>query len=115
MADPVAKIEPDYRGLDEAGARPLRLFSTWEITRYLIPGAPGHFRRVLKAKKISTAIKSDNTAPTNGIANRRLRLKLNPFEVKRSIASKGMRKNEKGQVKARRQLKAVRLQKAKKG
>ncbi|WOI58428.1 AAA family ATPase [Palleronia sp. LCG004] len=26
----------------------LRLFSTWEITRYLIPIAQGHFRRVLK-------------------------------------------------------------------
>jgi len=37
------------RGLDEGGARRLRLFSTWEVTRYLIPVAPGHFRRVLKA------------------------------------------------------------------
>jgi len=37
------------RGLDDGGARQLRLFSTWEITRYLIPVAPGHFRRVLKA------------------------------------------------------------------
>lgn len=37
------------RGLDEAGARRLRPFSTWEITRYLIPVAPAHFRRVLKA------------------------------------------------------------------
>ena len=36
------------RGLDEDGARRLRLFSTWEITRYLIPVATGHFRRVLK-------------------------------------------------------------------
>jgi chromosome partitioning protein len=27
---------------------PLRLFSTWEITRYLIPVAAAHFRRVLK-------------------------------------------------------------------
>jgi chromosome partitioning protein len=36
------------RGLDAAGARTLRLFSTWEITRYLIPVAPAHFRRVLK-------------------------------------------------------------------
>ena len=26
----------------------MRLFSTWEITRYLIPVATGHFRRVLK-------------------------------------------------------------------
>jgi len=37
------------RGLEEDGGRQLRLFSTWEITRYLIPVAPGHFRRVLKA------------------------------------------------------------------
>ena len=36
------------RGLEENGARRLRLFSTWEITRYLIPVAQGHFRRVLK-------------------------------------------------------------------
>ena len=37
------------RGLEGAEARSLRRFSTWEITRYLIPVAPGHFRRVLKA------------------------------------------------------------------
>ncbi|MCP1170384.1 AAA family ATPase [Limimaricola sp. ASW11-118] len=37
------------RGLHEDGARRLRPFSTWEITRYLIPVAPAHFRRVLKA------------------------------------------------------------------
>ena len=37
------------RGLDESGAKTLRLFSTWEITRYLIPVAQAHFRRVLKA------------------------------------------------------------------
>jgi chromosome partitioning protein len=36
------------RGLEEDGGRNLRLFSTWEITRYLIPVAQGHFRRVLK-------------------------------------------------------------------
>ena len=36
------------RGLDEAGTRRLRPFSTWEITRYLIPVAPAHFRRVLR-------------------------------------------------------------------
>jgi chromosome partitioning protein len=38
------------RGLGENGDRSLRLFSTWEITRYLIPVATGHFRRVLKQK-----------------------------------------------------------------
>ena len=37
------------RGLDETGQRHLRLFSTWEITKYLIPVAPAHFRRVLRA------------------------------------------------------------------
>ncbi len=37
------------RGLSESGERRLRPFSTWEITRYLIPVAQGHFRRVLKA------------------------------------------------------------------
>ncbi len=37
------------RGLEENGGRTLRLFSTWEITRYLIPVAAAHFRRVLKA------------------------------------------------------------------
>lgn len=36
------------RGLDETGRKHLRLFSTWEITRYLIPVAPAHFRRVLR-------------------------------------------------------------------
>ena len=37
------------RGLEENGRKSLRLFSTWEITRYLIPVATPHFRRVLKA------------------------------------------------------------------
>ena len=37
------------RGMDETGRKQLRLFSTWEITRYLIPVATPHFRRVLKA------------------------------------------------------------------
>lgn len=36
------------RGLEAKGHRILRPFSTWEITRYLIPVATGHFRRVLK-------------------------------------------------------------------
>ncbi|WP_136444141.1 AAA family ATPase [Pacificoceanicola onchidii] len=36
------------RGLEDSGARQLRRFSTWEICRYLIPVAQGHFRRVLK-------------------------------------------------------------------
>ena len=37
------------RGLDARGGKTLRRFSIWEITRYLIPVATPHFRRVLKA------------------------------------------------------------------
>lgn len=36
------------RGLSEDGSRKLRLFSTWEITKYILPVAPAHFRRVLR-------------------------------------------------------------------
>ena len=36
------------RGINEDGRKQLRLFSTWEITKYLIPVAQAHFRRVLK-------------------------------------------------------------------
>lgn len=37
------------RGLNAEESKSLRPFSTWEITRYLIPVAPAHFRRVLRA------------------------------------------------------------------
>lgn len=37
------------RGLNPEGQRQLRMFSTWEITKYLIPVATPHFRRVLKS------------------------------------------------------------------
>ena len=37
------------RGYAPDGAKRLRRFSTWEVCRYLIPLAPAHFRRVLKA------------------------------------------------------------------
>ena len=36
------------RGLNEEGQKTLRRFSTWEITKYLIPVGPAHFRRVLR-------------------------------------------------------------------
>lgn len=36
------------RGHSPDGTRSLRLFSTWEITKYLIPVAPAYFRRVLR-------------------------------------------------------------------
>ncbi|MEM6594848.1 MAG: AAA family ATPase [Pseudomonadota bacterium] len=37
------------RGYAPDGTKRLRRFSTWEICRYLIPVAPAHFRRVIKA------------------------------------------------------------------
>lgn len=37
------------RGYAPDGQKRLRRFSTWEVCRYLIPVAPAHFRRVLKA------------------------------------------------------------------
>jgi chromosome partitioning protein len=48
------------RGLERDGSRALRMFSTWEITRYLIPVATGHFRRVLKAHPDLPQGHSDN-------------------------------------------------------
>ena len=70
-------------------------------------------RRALKPKKLTQKKASRKAQPSNGMKNRRLRLRLNPFEKKRSIASKGMRKPE--GVRARRQARNVRLAKAKKG
>ena len=51
IAEACAKGRADLeaRGLGEDGRRTLRPFSTWEITKYLIPVAPAHFRRVLRA------------------------------------------------------------------
>ena len=51
MAEACARGRADLagRGLDEGAQKMLRPFSTWEITRYLIPVAPAHFRRVLRA------------------------------------------------------------------
>lgn len=37
------------RGYAPDGKKRLRKFSTWEVCQYLIPVAPAHFRRVLKA------------------------------------------------------------------
>jgi cellulose biosynthesis protein BcsQ len=50
LADACARGRADLasRGITEEGRKSLRLFSTWEITRYLIPVAAPHFRRVLK-------------------------------------------------------------------
>ena len=50
LAEACARGREDLasRGMGEGGRKALRMFSTWEITRYLIPVATQHFRRVLK-------------------------------------------------------------------
>ena len=57
--DGLAQIATNYRrgrqdlvgrGLQDGDGKQLRLFSTWEITKYLIPIAPQHFRRVLRQR-----------------------------------------------------------------
>lgn len=50
------------RGMNEEGRKELRLFSTWEITRYLIPVAQPHFRRVLRANPDLPQGRSDSEA-----------------------------------------------------
>ncbi|WP_434096059.1 AAA family ATPase [Thioclava kandeliae] len=50
------------RGMNENGRKELRLFSTWEITRYLIPVATPHFRRVLRANPDLPQGRSDTEA-----------------------------------------------------
>jgi len=70
-------------------------------------------RRALKPRKLKTLKAPANKAPTNGLKNRRLRLRLNPFDKKRSIAEKSLRKTANSL--ARRKAKAKRLTKAKKG
>jgi chromosome partitioning protein len=42
------RIDLAGRGLNPEGHKTLRMFSTWEITRYLIPVAAAYFRRVLR-------------------------------------------------------------------
>ncbi|MCA8882261.1 MAG: AAA family ATPase [Rhodobacteraceae bacterium] len=43
------RADPVGQQLNVEGRKELRRFSTWEVTRYLIPVAAPHFRRVLKA------------------------------------------------------------------
>jgi large subunit ribosomal protein L4e len=67
-------------------------------------------RRALTPKKLTQKKASRKAQPSNGMKNRRLRLRLNPFEKKRSIASKGLR--QPAGVRARRQARTVRVGKA---
>ena len=89
---------------------PASMVTNSDITRIM---KSEEVRRAIKPRALPTLKAPKNKAPTNGIKNRRLRLRLNPFDVKRSVAAKSMR-NPKNTV-ARRQAKLTRLTKAKKG
>ena len=69
-------------------------------------------RRVLKPKKLQAKKGSSKIQPTNGIKNRRLRLRLNPFSRKATQQAKGLR-NKVNRDK-RRVLKGKRILAAKK-
>lgn len=88
---------------------PASMVTNCDITRIM---RSEEVRRALKPKKLQTKKASTFTAPTNGMRNRRLRLRLNPFTKKQTIAAKGLR-NPKS-VAERKKSKSVRLAKAKK-
>jgi large subunit ribosomal protein L4e len=88
---------------------PAPTLTSTDVTRIL---QSEEVRRVLKPKKLQSKKSSRYTQPTNGIKNRRLRLRLNPFAAKASSAAKGLR--NKVNRDARRKNKAVRLAKVKK-
>jgi large subunit ribosomal protein L4e len=87
---------------------PLMLTNT-DVTRIM---RSDEVRRALKPKKLTSKRASRKAQPSNGMKNRRLRLRLNPFEKKRSIGSKSLRKP--GTARVRRQAKATRLRKVRK-
>jgi len=88
---------------------PASMVTNSDITRIM---RSEEVRRALKPKKLQPKKPSVFTQPTNGMKNRRLRLRLNPFTKKATIASKGMRNPK--QALQRRQAKALRLRKVKK-
>jgi len=89
---------------------PPAMLTNSDVTRIL---KSEEVRRVLTPKKVNTSRPSRYTQPSNGQKNRRLRLRLNPFEKKRAINAGDLRNPAK--VRARRQNKLKRLAKAKKG
>jgi large subunit ribosomal protein L4e len=88
---------------------PAPMLTNNDITRIM---RSEEVRRELTPKKLQAKKPSVFTAPSNGMRNRRLRLRLNPFTKKQTIAAKGMRNKE--MTAARRKAKANRLRKVKK-
>ncbi|RNF13125.1 putative ribosomal protein L1a [Trypanosoma conorhini] len=88
---------------------PAPMLTNTDVTRIM---QSEEVRRVLKPKKLQPKKASRFTKPSNGIRNRRLRLRLNPFQKKETAMAKGLR-NTKNRD-ARRKAKALRIAKAKK-
>jgi large subunit ribosomal protein L4e len=88
---------------------PAHILTNSDITRIM---KSQEVRGVLTPKKVGAKKPSRYMKPSNGMKNRRLRRRLNPFEVKRTIAVHGMRIPK--VTKARRQAKVTRLTKVKK-
>lgn len=88
---------------------PASMVTNNDITRII---RSEEVRRALTPKKLAAKKASTFTQPRNGMRNRRLRLRLNPFTKKQTIASKGMRNPK--MVAERKKNKAVRLAKVRK-
>lgn len=89
---------------------PMPMLTSTDVTRIL---QSEEVRRVLKPKKLTVKVSGRYKKPTNGIRNRRLRLKLNPFTKKETAAAKSER--HPANRDQRRKSKAVRIARAKKG
>ncbi|CCW59627.1 unnamed protein product [Phytomonas sp. EM1] len=88
---------------------PAPMLTNTDVTRIM---QSEEVRRALKPKKLQTRKSSGRREPTNGLKNRRLRRRLNPFVKKEQMMSKGLQ-HPKNRV-ARRTKKLARVAKAKK-
>eukprot|EP00796_Vickermania_ingenoplastis_P000814 gene815-455_t len=81
---------------------PAPMLTNTDVTRIM---QSEEVRRVLKPKKLQPKKASRFQQPTNGIKNRRLRLRLNPFVKRETTMAKGLR--NKANLEARRKAKNI--------
>lgn len=94
---------------------PAPMLTNTDVTRIL---QSEEVRRVLKPKKLPIKRSKRSVQPTNGIKNRRLHLRLNPFAKKESDMAKGLRnianRNSRRKSKLARSLKTTKAIRASK-
>lgn len=94
---------------------PAPMLTNTDVTRIL---QSEEVRRVLKPKKLPIKRSKRSVQPTNGIKNRRLHLRLNPFAKKESDMAKGLRnvanRNSRRKSKLARSLKTTKAIRANK-